>query len=191
MCFHTAAPISVVQSEVTQNTATTRGHCLVILADWCGQQTSPRLLWAGEPWASHLQGSPIRAGLLGPWLPAALASGQGQSSYCGRTRGKVCRFIVTCVLRVFCTQETVLFQWDIFFQEVRKYTESSDWDGGAASFLHPQAICLLGTQQINHCILDKGDAFVPPQGRSQRKPSHAFIVAFFFCSFHASKSCCL
>lgn len=82
------------QSKVTQNTATTWGHCLIILADWCGQQMSSHFPWAGAPWASHLQGGRIRAGLL-------------QSRYYGRTRGKACRFIVTCVLRVFCTQETV------------------------------------------------------------------------------------
>lgn len=49
------------QSKVTQNTATTWGHCLIILADWCGQQMSPRFLWAGAPWASHPQGGSHRS----------------------------------------------------------------------------------------------------------------------------------
>lgn len=123
-----------------------------VLAELCRQRMSLCLLWAGAPWASHLDGSPIPSSADGadtaccPVLLLQHCLGAVAKQIWEVDKGTCGGYVVTCVLRVFCVWEAVsLAGGSLFFQEVWKGMESSDWARGTGSILHTQEICLLGT----------------------------------------------
>lgn len=162
LCFHNAAPTHVEQAKQQPGDPA-----------WRFGQTSAGSEWAhalcGLEHRGHLtcMGAPSRAGLITACCPGLLPTALGLwPNSCKRwPKGQCGGYVVNGILRIFYIWQAVSLSGGTASFSKRYGKAWSPLTGleGLDPFCTLKRFAFWVPKEINHCILDTWNAFVPPQ----------------------------